>query len=136
MESNKELIKRIKKAESNKKSLTHITDKSALSLEDKMKISLCKFFVQFAHAKKMKMSDLSKLTDIPSTRLSEITNYKIQNFKVSQLLKYLSVLAQHDSHVRNHVELLEQTFALPMLKTSETKKLTKSIKKSSQYIYA
>ena len=53
------------------------------------------------------------------TRLSEITNYKIQNFKVSQLLKYLSVLAQHDSHVRNHVEFLEQAFALPMLKTSE-----------------
>jgi predicted XRE-type DNA-binding protein len=136
MESNKDLIKRIKKAESNKKNLTHITDKSDLSLEDKMKISLCKFFVQFAHTKKMKMSTLSQLTEIPKTRLSEITNYKIQNFKVSQLLKYLSVLAEHDSHVKNHVELLVQAFALPMLKASETKKLTKSIKASSQYSYA
>ncbi len=136
MESNKELLARIKKAEANKKSLTHITDKSDLSLEDKMKISLCKFFVQFAHAKKIKMSELSEITQIPATRLSEITNYKIRNFKVSQLLKYLSVLAEHDVHVRNHVELLEQTFALPLLKTSETKKLTKSIKKSSQFSYA
>ena len=75
--SNEEILKRIEKAKKNKKKLTHITDKSRLSTEEKMKISLCKHFVQFANEKKMKLSEMSKISKIPISRLSEITNFDV-----------------------------------------------------------
>lgn len=130
--SNTEFLKRIEKAEKNKKSLTHITDKSDLSSEDKIKLSLCKHFVQFANSKKMKMKEISDLTDIPTTRLSEITNYKIKNFTVDQLIKNLSVLAKHDRPIKAYLNFLEQAAELPTLKVTETNKLTEKLKKASK----
>lgn len=130
--SNTEFFKRIEKAEKNKKNLTHITDKSDLSSEDKIKLSLCKHFVQFANSKKMKMKEISALTDIPTTRLSEITNYKIKNFTVDQLIKNLSVLAKHDRPLKAYLNFLEQAAELPTLKVTETNKLTARLKKASK----
>ena len=46
--TNSDLIKRIEKATKDKKKLTHVTGKSQLSTEDKIKLSLCKHFVQYA----------------------------------------------------------------------------------------
>jgi len=53
--SNEEIIKRVVKAKKNKRRLTHVTDKSSLSTEDKMKLSLCKHFVQFANSKRLRL---------------------------------------------------------------------------------
>jgi predicted XRE-type DNA-binding protein len=131
MATNLELVKRIEKATKDKKSLTHISSKKELSTEDKFKIGLCRHFVQFAVAKKMKLKDLSELTEIPVTRLSEITNYKIKKFTVDQLLKNLSLLATHDNAVRAYLSFLEEAIDLPLLKTNETNKLTKKIRDAS-----
>jgi len=128
MKKNLELIKRIEKATKEKDTLTHISSKKELSTEDKFKIGLCRHFVQFAVAKKIKLKDLSELTEIPVTRLSEITNYKIKKFTVDQLLKNLTLLAAHDSAVRAYISFLEEAIGLPLLKTNETNKLTKKIR--------
>ncbi len=127
--SNEELIKRIEKAKKKQKALTHITDKSKLSTEEKLKLSLCKHFVQFANSKRMKLKEMSAITKIPVTRLSEITNYKIKKFTVDQLLKNLSILAKKDTALKAYLTFLEEAAELPTLKTSETQRLTKRMKK-------
>ncbi len=131
MTTNQEILKRVAEATKNKNALTHITSKKELSTEDKVKIGLCRHFVQFINAKKMKLKNLSKITEIPVTRLSEITNYKIKKFTVDQLLKNLSILANHDAAVKANLALIEETFGLPLLKTTETKRLTKKIQNIS-----
>jgi predicted XRE-type DNA-binding protein len=130
--SNDEILKRIEEAKRDNAKLTHITSKSALSTEDKFKIGLCKHFVQFLNEEKMRLTELSDLTDIPKTRLSEITNYKINKFKVDQLLKYLSILADHSPRVKEYLNFLEQAIEVPALKVSETKKLTRGLKEVIQ----
>lgn len=129
--SNNEIIKRLIKAKKDKKHLTLITDKSNLSAEDKMKISLCKHFVQFANSKRMLMKEMSKLTNIPATRLSEITNYKIKKFTVDQLIKNLTLLAEHDPQIKEYLVFLVQAADLPALKVTKTKKLIKELKQAS-----
>ena len=126
--SNKEIIKRIEKAKRHKKLLTHITDKSKLSTEDKMKLSLCKHFVQFAHSKKLKLKEVADMIDVPIQRLSEITNYKINKYTVDQLIKNLSLLAEHDAQIREYLVFLEQAAELPALTVNETKRLIKDIR--------
>jgi len=128
MATNLELSKRIEKATKEKNMLTHISSKKKLSTEDKFKIGLCRHFIQFVVAKKIKLKDLSELTEIPVTRLSEITNYKIRKFTVDQLLKNLTLLAAHDSAVRAYLSFLEEAIGLPLLKTNETNKLAKKIR--------
>ncbi len=130
--TNADMLKRIEKAEKNKKSLTHITDKTALSYEDKIKLSLCKHFVQFANSKKMRMKEISDLMGIPKTRLSEITNYKIQKFTIDQLIKNLSILAEHDRPLKAFLNFLEQAAEYSALKVAETNKLTASLKRASK----
>ena len=130
--SNNDLIKTIEKAKKNKKLLTHITDKSKLSTEDKMKLSLCKHFVQFANTKRLKLKDISQMTDIPITRLSEITNYKITKYTVDQLIKNLTTLAKHDAPLRQYLVFLEQAAELPALKVQQTKKLTNDLREASR----
>lgn len=129
--SNKELIKRVEKAKRHKKRLTHITDKAKLSTEDKVKLSLCKHFAQFANSKKLKLKDVAALIDIPIQRLSEITNYKINKFTVDQLIKNLSLLAEHDAQVREYLIFLEQAAELPTLTVTETKRLTRDIREAA-----
>jgi predicted XRE-type DNA-binding protein len=125
------MLNRIEKATKEKSKLIHISSKKELSTEDKFKIGLCRHFVQFAVAKKMKLKDLSTLTNIPVTRLSEITNYKIKKFTVDKLLKNLALLAAHDSAVEAYLSFIEQAIELPLLKTYQTNKLTKNIRDAS-----
>src|SRR4051794_37580471 len=101
--SNKEIIKRVEKATRLKKQLTHVTDKTKLSTEDKMKVSLCKHFVQFANIKHLKLKEVAHMMNVPIQRLSEITNYKINKFTVDQLIKNLSLLAEHDAQLREYL---------------------------------
>lgn len=129
---NDELFKRIENSKKLKKSLTHITDKTSLSTEEKMKLSLCKHFVQYANEKKIKLSDLSKQTGIPSSRLSEIVNYKINKFSVDQLIKNLNILAQFAPRIREYLLFIEQAVDVPMLKVGETRKLTKGLREVTQ----
>lgn len=131
MTSNLEVLRRVEKAGKDKSKLTHISSKKELSTEDKFKIGLCRHFVQFVNSKRMKLKELSALTEIPITRLSEITNYKIKRFTVDQLLKNLTLLACHDSAVRANLSFLEEAVSLPLLKTAETNKLTKRIREAS-----
>ena len=126
--SNKEIIRRIEKVKRHKKQLTHVTDKSNLSTEDKMKLSLCKHFVQFANSKKLKLKDVAEMIDVPIQRLSEITNYKINKYTVDQLIKNLSLLAEHDAQIREYLVFLEQAVELPALTVSKTKRLTREIR--------
>ncbi len=130
--TNDELIKRIESAQKNSKNLTHITDKSKLSTQDKVKLSLCKHFVQFANRKGMKLTDFADFIDIPKTRLSEITNYKITKFTVDQLLKNLSLLAAKDAEVREYLSFFEEAAELPTLKVSVTKRLTRDIREAGR----
>ena len=130
--SNKEILMRIEKAKKSQKKLSHLTDKSTLSTEDKFKISLCKHFTQFAISKRMKLKEISKMTKIPITRLSEMANYKIKKFTVDQLLKNLSILATHNPQIREYLVFLGYAAEMPALTVIETKKLTKSLKEVSR----
>ncbi len=126
--SAKQLNKIEEIAKKNAKRLTHITDKSKLSTEDKFKLGLCKHFVQYLVTKKAKLKDVAKMIDIPVPRLSEITNYKINKFTVDQLLKNLSALGEHDAQVREYLVFLNQVIEIPALSVAATKKLTQGIK--------
>lgn len=126
--SNDEILRRINKAKNNKNMMTHISNKSLLTIEEKMKISLCKHFVQFVNENKMKIKDLSELTKIPTSRISEINNYKIKKFTLDQLIKYLDILANHSPKVREYLNFIGQAVEVPTLKVSESKRLTKGLK--------
>lgn len=129
--SNKEIIKRVEKARRHRKQLTHITNKSKLSTEDKMKLSLCKHFVQFANSKKLKLKEVAEMIDVPIQRLSEITNYKINKYTVDQLIKNLSLLGEHDAQIREYLVFLEHAAGLPTLSVMETKRLTRDIREAA-----
>lgn len=126
--SNEEIAKRIEKAKKDSARLTHITNKEELTTEDKFKIGLCRHFVQFLNEERMKVTELSAKTEIPKTRLSEITNYKINKFTVDQLFKYLAILATHSPRLKEYLNFLEQAVEVPALRVSDTKKLTKGLK--------
>jgi len=126
--TNEEISKRIEKAKKNSAKLTHITNKEDLSTEDKFKIGLCRHFVQYLNEERIRVSELCAKTEIPKTRLSEITNYKISKFTVDQLFKYLAVLASISPRVKEYMNFLEQAVEVPALKVSDTKKLTKGLK--------
>lgn len=126
--TNDEVLKLIDKAKKDKSKLAHVTDKKDLSTQDRFKISLCKLFVQFMNDKRMTGTELNRLTKIPNSRISEIIHYKIKLVTVDQLLKYLSVLADHSPRIREHLHLLEQALELPVLKVSAAKKLAKGLK--------
>lgn len=132
--SNDEIIKRIEKAIKDKKKLTHITDKSQLSTQDKIKLSLCKHFVQYAVENRLKLKVFSEVCKLPTTRLSEIMNYKINKFTVDQLLKNLSILADKDVRIREYLNLFEQVAELPTMKVSDTKKISREVRQVSRSI--
>lgn len=132
--SNVEIIKLIEQAKKSKKDLTHITDKSRLSTEDKVKISLCKHFVRHAFTKRLKLKELGKLLKLPASRVSEIANYKIDKFTVDWLLSTLSILAKHDAQTRAYLELFEQAAEVPALAVAKTKRLTKFLREASVHI--
>ena len=125
--TNKQILDLEKFAKKNRKHLTHITDKSKLSTEDKFKIGLCKHFVQFALSNDLKASDLAKLIKVPKTRMSEMMNYKINKFKVGKLLEHLTELAKHDDQVREYVEFLNKAIDMPIPKVATSKRLIKQV---------
>lgn len=127
--TNTEILKRIERAKKNRRHQTHITDKSALSTEDKMKISLCKHFVRFANSRRLKLKDVAKLMNIPASRLSEIMNYKITNYTVDKLIEHLAKLAEHDPQIREYLIFLETAVGLPAIKVNDTKKLTREVER-------
>jgi predicted XRE-type DNA-binding protein len=131
--SNAEIMDIIKEAKlkAKKRQLTTITDKSLLSTEDKFKISLCKFFVQYLNENKMKPKDLHAQTGIEQSRISEILHYKISKFTIDKLLTWLHTLSEFSPKIREHLVLLEEVMNVPMMSVKETKELTKTIRKIS-----
>lgn len=127
---NEQIIKRIEKAEKDKKVLTKITDKTKLSTHDKVKLSLCRHFVQYAVENKLKLKQLAKLCNIEPTRISEIVNYKISKFTVDQLLKDLTSLAKNDDKIKEYLKLFEQVAEVPTLKVDDTKKISERMHKA------
>jgi predicted XRE-type DNA-binding protein len=132
--SNKEMIKLIERTKREKKDLTHITDKSRLSTEDKVKMSLCKHLVRYAVTRRLKLKELGKLLRMPPPRVSEIANYKIDKFTVDWLLSTLSVLAKQDAQIRAYLEFFEQAAEVPALAVTKTKKLTRDLKEASVHV--
>lgn len=118
--------KRLKKGE-----VPSITDKTQLTTEDKIKMSLCKLFVQYLNRNNMRPSEFCKLTKIEKTRVSEIINYKVKKFKIDQLVKNLEILSKFSPEVKQHLAYLEQAVDLPVIKVLKSKQLTNSIKKIS-----
>ena len=132
--SNEEILKITEKAKRNKKNLAHITNKSALSTEDNMKLGFCRLFVQFINAEKVKSKDLAKMIGVSVQRMSEITNYKINKFTVDKLLKNIAILAKHDMHAREYLGLLNRVAESTNLSVSATKRLSKEVKEASVHI--
>lgn len=131
--NNNEMIQIIKeaKAKAKKRQLTTISDKSQLTTEDKFKISLCKFFVQYLNEHKMKPMDLYKQTGIEKSRISEILHYKITKFTIDKLLGWLNVLAEYSPKIKMHLNFLEEAMSMPIMTVQKTRKLTKDIKRIS-----
>src|SRR4051812_2752490 len=107
-QTNAEILKRIASAKRSKKTLTHVTDKSSFSREDRLKMNLCKPFVRFLNSEGMSLKKLAKLLKMPTSRLSEITNYKFKLFTADKLIKNLEILARHSAEVKAYLELFEQ----------------------------
>jgi predicted XRE-type DNA-binding protein len=124
------------KTKAKKRQLTTISDKSNLTTEDKFKISLCKFFVQYLNEHKMKPVDLHKQTGIEQSRISEILHYKITKFTIDKLLGWLNILADHSPKIREHLLFLEEAMNMPVLSVKKAKELTGNIKRISASAYA
>lgn len=130
---NDEMIDILKEAKqkAKKRQLATISDKSQLTTEDRFKISLCKFFVQYLNEHKMKPIDLHKQTGIEQSRISEILHYKITKFTIDKLLVWLNVLASYSPKIKEHLHFLEQAMSMPIMTVKKTKQLTRDIKKIS-----
>ena len=72
--------------------------------------------------------------DIPLSRISEITNYKITKFTVDQLLKNLSTLAEHDAQIREFLIFFGHAAEVPALTVTKTRKLTRDLKEASLHV--
>lgn len=125
--SNKDLLKIETNAKKDIKNLTHITNKTTLSTEDTVKLGLCKHFVRFAVSKKLKIKNMAKMLSLPSSRLSEIVNYKIDKFSADFLLRHLSSLAEFDSQIKEYLNFFGKAAEMQTLPVSTMKKLTKNI---------
>lgn len=130
---NDEMLDILKEAKqkAKKRQLTTISDKSQLTTEDRFKISLCKFFVQYLNEHKMKPIDLHKQTGIEQSRISEILHYKITKFTIDKLLLWLNVLAEYSPKIKEHLHFLEEAMSMPIMTVKKTKQLTRDIKKLS-----
>lgn len=126
--TNEEILKRIERAKKNKAKLTHITDKSDLTIEDRLKISLCRHFVQYINEKKIRSVELSKLLNIPPSRVSEIVNYKIKAHSIEHLFGYLQLLSKHSPKIREYLNLIGVAAEAPSMSASRTKEISRSIK--------
>lgn len=128
--TNKQVSKIEDSAKKRNKQLVHITDKSFFSTEDKIKLGLCKHFVQFMIMKRMKSKELAEILEIPNTRVSEITNYKFQKFTVDILLTYLGRLAEHDAQIKEYLKLFRSVAEMPVPTVSTTRSILKKVEAS------
>lgn len=130
---NDEMLDILKEAKqkAKRRQLTTISDMSQLTTEDKFKISLCRFFVQYLNEHKMKPIDLHKQTGIEQSRISEILHYKITKFTIDKLLVWLNILAGYSPKIKEHLYFLEEAMSMPMMTIKKTKQLTRDIKKIS-----
>lgn len=99
------------------------------SLEEKMKYSLCKLFVRFAIKNEMKAVELAKMLNLPKTRMSDIMNYKTDNYTVDRLLSYAWKLAENDGPTREHLHFVFEFLDGPVRPVKETKKIEKELLK-------
>jgi len=128
--TNKQILKIEESAKKRSKDLVHISDKSNFSEEDKIKLGLCKHFVQFMMSKRLKGKELAELLGVPKARVSEITNYKFQKFTVDILLTYLRTLAEHDKQIREYLNLLRVVVEMPVPKSSTSRAIIKQVEAS------
>lgn len=126
--TNKEVLTLVNESKKKIKSLTHITDKKTLSIEDKFKISLCKRFVKHMNLRKISLTDLSKKLHMPKSRVSEIVNYKISKYSIEKLLQNINKLAEISPETSAYLDLINEAIDIPFMKAKDTKKLTKKIK--------
>ncbi len=129
--NNNEILDILKDAHkrAKKRELVSITDKTQLSTEEKFKISLCKYFIQYLNETGLKPIDLHKKTGIEQSRISEILHYKITKFTIDKLLGWLRLLAEHSAKVREHIFLLEAFINVPIMPVKESKQLARNLKK-------
>jgi predicted XRE-type DNA-binding protein len=99
------------------------------SPEEKLKYSLCKLFVRFAVKNEMKSVDLAKMLNLPKTRISDVVNYKIDNYTVDRLLTYAWKLAENDGPTREHLHFVFEFLDGPVRPVKETKKIEKELLK-------
>lgn len=130
-----QLEKYVKEAKANLKkgAVPTISNKTQLTTEDRLKISLCKIFVRFIVDEGLKLNELSDMTGIEYTRLSEVVNYKVTKFKIGKLIEYLDALSKHNSEVKQHIKFLEEVFETPIQKVTQSKKIVNSIRKLSTH---
>lgn len=126
--SNKEVIELVEDARKNLRDLTHITNKIHLSHEERLKISLCKYFVKYLNDKGITLTELSRDLDLPKSRVSEIVNYKIKTFTLDKLIQNLGRLAEFSPKTREYLHFIEEAFELPAMSVSDTRQLTRQIR--------
>lgn len=131
--TNKQIAKIEESAKKRSKDLVHITDKKGFSAEDRIKLGLCKHFVQFLVANEMSLKDMAALMEIPTTRLSEITNYKFQKYTVDKLLHYLEILAKHDASVKEYLKLFSQIAEIRVPTVAQSRKLYKTVEQTMSF---
>jgi len=89
---NDEVLKIIKWAQKNQKHLTHIKIKDELSDEERLKMSLCRHFVQYVNEHRITIFALAKKLGVSKMRATEIANYKISNLTADELQELLARL--------------------------------------------
>jgi predicted XRE-type DNA-binding protein len=97
------------------------------TFEQKMKYSLCKLFVRYIRVNKITPTELSKKLEIPKTRMSNITTYKIEKYTVDRLLGYAWKLAELDPQTREHLHLMFEVLSGPVRTVKESKKIEKEL---------
>ena len=97
------------------------------SFDEMMKFSLCKLFVRFVVKNKMKAIEFSEMVELPKTRVSDILNYKTDNYTVDRLLLYANKLAEIDPQTKEHLHLMFGILSGPVRSVRETKQIEKEL---------
>lgn len=125
--TNKQISEIEESVKKRSKTLVHITDKRKFSTEDKIKFGLCQHFVQFKVTHGMTLKKMAGLMDVPTTRLSEITNYKFQTYTVDNLINYLEKLAEHDNQIKEYLHFFSRVAEMRVPTIAQSKKLSKVV---------
>jgi predicted XRE-type DNA-binding protein len=126
--STEKILKVLEKVEKNAKGgkIPKLLPKDA-SFDDRMKFSLCKLFVRFVVKSGKKAAKLSKLIQVPKTRLSDILNYKTESYSVDRLLNFAMKLAEVDPPTKEHLNLMFEILNSPVRSVRESKQIEKKL---------